>query len=69
LTCCSGQLSEIRAFRTTSAKSASTRIDIRLMSAGGFCAWGFEERGRKLDVRVNGKLTCNSVVPVLPHRL
>lgn len=40
-------------------------INIRLMTAGSLYAWEFEKDGRKLDVRVDGQLTFNSVVPVL----
>lgn len=40
-------------------------VNLRLSSAGGLYAWEFEKDGRELDVRVNGQLTCNSIMTVL----
>lgn len=40
-------------------------INLRLTTAGGLYAWEFEKDGRELNVRVDGQLTFNSVIPVL----
>ena len=40
-------------------------INMRLVSAGGLYAWEFAKDGRELNVRVEGQLAFNSVLPVL----
>lgn len=40
-------------------------INLRLTTAGGIYAWEFEKDGRELNVRVDGQLTFNSILPVL----
>ena len=40
-------------------------INMRLVSAGGLYAWEFANDGRELNVRVEGQLAFNSVLPVL----
>jgi DNA-binding transcriptional LysR family regulator len=40
-------------------------INMRLTSAGGLYAWEFKKDGRELNVRVEGQLAFNSVIPVL----
>lgn len=40
-------------------------INMRLPSAGGLYAWEFKKDGRELNVRVEGQLAFNSVIPVL----
>lgn len=40
-------------------------INHRLTTAGGLYAWEFEKNGRELNVRVDGQLTFNSVIPVV----
>ncbi|MER8389999.1 LysR family transcriptional regulator [Mesorhizobium sp. M0166] len=40
-------------------------INMRLTTAGGIYAWEFKKDGRELNVRVEGQLVFNSVVPVL----
>lgn len=44
-------------------------INMRLTSAGGIYAWEFEKDGRKLNARVDGQLTFNSVIPILNSAL
>jgi hypothetical protein len=44
-------------------------INIRLPTAGHLYAWEFAKDGRTLDVRVDGQLICNSVLPVLSAAL
>lgn len=40
-------------------------INMRLTTAGGMYAWEFKKDGRELNVRVEGQLAFNSVLPVL----
>ncbi|TGR23169.1 MULTISPECIES: LysR family transcriptional regulator [unclassified Mesorhizobium] len=40
-------------------------INMRLVSAGGLYAWEFAKNGRELNVRVEGQLAFNSVLPLL----
>lgn len=40
-------------------------INMRLTTAGGMYAWEFKKDGRELNVRVEGQLAFNSVIPVL----
>ena len=40
-------------------------INMRLTTAGGIYAWEFKKDGRELNVRVEGQLAFNSVIPVL----
>lgn len=40
-------------------------INMRLTTAGGMYAWEFKKNGRELNVRVEGQLAFNSVIPVL----
>jgi DNA-binding transcriptional LysR family regulator len=40
-------------------------INMRLPTAGGIYAWEFEKDGRKLNARVEGQLTFNSVLPII----
>ena len=40
-------------------------VNLRLTSAGSIYAWEFEKDGRKLDVRVDGQLAFNNIMPVL----
>src|SRR5260221_541627 len=40
-------------------------INTRLSSAGGLYAWEFEKDNRKLNIRVNGQFTSNSIIHVL----
>jgi DNA-binding transcriptional LysR family regulator len=40
-------------------------VNIRLTTAGSLYAWEFEKDGRKLNVRVDGQLAFNSIMPVL----
>jgi DNA-binding transcriptional LysR family regulator len=40
-------------------------INLRLTTAGGLYAWEFRKDGRDLNVRVEGQLTFNSILPVL----
>ena len=40
-------------------------INMRLTTAGGIYAWEFKKNGRELNVRVEGQLVFNSVIPVL----
>jgi DNA-binding transcriptional LysR family regulator len=40
-------------------------INMRLTTAGGIYAWEFKKDGRELNVRVEGQLIFNSVIPVL----
>jgi len=42
-----------------------TCINIRHSLAGGLYAWEFERAGRKLNIRVNGQFTSNSMIHVL----
>lgn len=38
---------------------------VALTSAGGLFAWEFERDGRQFNVRVDGRATFNSIIPVL----
>lgn len=40
-------------------------VNLRLTSAGSIYAWEFEKDGRKLNVRVEGQLVFNNIMPVL----
>lgn len=40
-------------------------VNLRLTSAGSIYAWEFEKHGRKLNVRVDGQLAYNNIMPVL----
>jgi DNA-binding transcriptional LysR family regulator len=40
-------------------------VNIRLTSAGTIYAWEFEKDGRKLNVRLEGQLAFNNIMPVL----
>lgn len=40
-------------------------VNLRLTTAGGLYAWEFRKDGRDLNVRVDGQLTFNSILPVL----
>lgn len=40
-------------------------INMRLTTAGGMYGWEFKKDGRELNVRVEGQLAFNSVIPVL----
>lgn len=40
-------------------------INLRLTTAGSTYAWEFAKDGRELNVRVDGQLTFNSIIPVL----
>jgi len=40
-------------------------INLRLTTAGGLYAWEFRKNGRDVNVRVDGQLIFNSVLPVL----
>ncbi|RYG75485.1 MAG: LysR family transcriptional regulator, partial [Alphaproteobacteria bacterium] len=40
-------------------------INLRLTTAGSTYAWEFAKNGRQLDVRVDGQLTFNSILPIL----
>jgi DNA-binding transcriptional LysR family regulator len=40
-------------------------VNLRLTSAGSIYAWEFERDGRKLNVRVEGQLAFNNIMPVL----
>lgn len=44
-------------------------INMRLLSYGGYYAWEFERDGRKLNVRVDGRLAFNSSTQILPAAL
>ncbi|MGB3337916.1 MAG: LysR family transcriptional regulator [Devosia sp.] len=44
-------------------------INMRLTTAGGLYAWEFKKDGRELNVRVEGQLAFNSVIPVLDAAL
>jgi DNA-binding transcriptional LysR family regulator len=44
-------------------------INLRLATYGGFYAWEFERDGRKLNVRVDGRLAFNSSIPILAATL
>lgn len=49
--------------------AAHACINIRLSSAGGIYAWEFAKDGRQFNVRVDGQLTFNSIMPVLDAAL
>jgi len=40
-------------------------VNMRLTSAGSIYAWEFEKDGRKLNLRVEGQLAFNNIMPVL----
>jgi len=40
-------------------------VNLRLTTVGGLYAWEFRKDGRDLNVRVDGQLTFNSILPVL----
>ena len=40
-------------------------VNLRLTTAGGLYAWEFRKDGRDLNVRVDGQLTFNSILPIL----
>lgn len=40
-------------------------INLRLTTAGGLYAWEFKKDGRELNVRVEGQLAFNSILPIL----
>ncbi|GAA5074559.1 LysR family transcriptional regulator [Roseibacterium beibuensis] len=42
-----------------------TCINLRMSAAGGLYAWEFEKDGHALELRVNGQLTYDSIIPVL----
>lgn len=44
-------------------------INLRLTTAGSFYAWEFKKDGRELNVRVEGQLIFNSILPVLDAAL
>jgi DNA-binding transcriptional LysR family regulator len=44
-------------------------VNLRLTSAGSIYAWEFEKDGRKLNVRVDGQLAFNNIMPVLQGAL
>jgi DNA-binding transcriptional LysR family regulator len=44
--------------------TAHNCINLRLTTGRGLYAWEFEKEGRKLDVRVEGQLVFNSVLPI-----
>lgn len=44
-------------------------INIRFLTHGGLYAWEFEKDGRELNVRLQGRLTFNSVAQVLDATL
>jgi DNA-binding transcriptional LysR family regulator len=44
-------------------------VNIKLTTAGSIYAWEFEKDGRKLNVRVNGRLAYNNIMPVLQGAL
>ena len=44
-------------------------INLRLPTYGGLYAWEFERRGRKLNVRVDGQLTFNTVPSIVAAAL
>ena len=44
-------------------------VNLRLTSAGSIYAWEFEKDGHKLNVRVDGQLAFNNIMPVLQGAL
>lgn len=44
-------------------------VNLRLTSAGSIYAWEFEKDGRTLNVRVDGQLAFNNIMPVLQGAL
>ncbi|WBU64280.1 LysR family transcriptional regulator [Paracoccus aerodenitrificans] len=40
-------------------------INLRSMTAGSFFPWAFEKEGKEINVRVEGQLAFNSVLPIL----
>lgn len=44
-------------------------INLRLLSYGGYYAWEFEKDGKKLNVRVDGRLAFNTSTQILPAAL
>jgi len=40
-------------------------VNLRLTSSGGLYAWEFKKHGREINVRVEGQLIFNSILPVL----
>lgn len=44
-------------------------INLRLTTAGGLYAWEFRKNGRDLNVRVEGQLIFNSILPVMSAAL
>jgi DNA-binding transcriptional LysR family regulator len=55
--------------RTPHDLTAHACINLRLLSYGGYYAWEFERDGRKLNVRVDGRLAFNSSTQILPAAL
>jgi DNA-binding transcriptional LysR family regulator len=55
--------------RTPHDLTAHNCINLRLLSYGGYYAWEFERDGRKLNVRVDGRLAFNSSTQILPAAL
>jgi DNA-binding transcriptional LysR family regulator len=45
--------------RTPHELTAHACINLRMPTLGGLCAWEFEKDGRPLNVRVDGRFTCN----------
>lgn len=44
--------------------TAHSCINLRLPTHGGLYAWEFEKEGQELRVRVDGQMTCNSVLHI-----
>lgn len=64
-----GYFASRRPPRTPHELTAHNCINLRLSTYGGLYAWEFEKGGQKLNVRVEGQLTCNSSVPILAAAL
>jgi DNA-binding transcriptional LysR family regulator len=55
--------------RTPHDLTAHDCINLRLLSYGGYYAWEFEKDGKKLNVRVDGRLAFNTSTQILPAAL